>query len=181
MVLPIHFNHQPPRRTIEVDHTPSDRVLPPEFETTGSLAKGLPQHAFGQGHIPSQRTGAEDGIVLVPAWCQLPLHHAPHGSPPHELRSQGGTSIVAVLGDLRRLRPAAAARLALRWRRSGLHELGRTEPPLTSARGLELLDALDGIFLERQLAIVVEVELVEIPPPSSQIFARLDLPVLVAI
>src|SRR6185312_589366 len=141
--------------------------------------KLLPQHTFWQRHLAPESSGFQDRFIFLPACCQLPLHHAPHGSHPHELRSQGGTLIVAILRDLRGLRPAAAASFALRRRRGRGYEFGRGEPPLASARGLEFLDALDGIFLEGQLAIVVEVELVEIPPPSSQIFARLDLPVLV--
>src|SRR6185369_7561018 len=47
------------------------------------------------------------------------------------------------------------------------------------ARSVELLDAPDGIFLERQRPAVVEVELVEVAAARGEIFHRLDLAVLV--
>src|SRR6478672_6594630 len=39
------------------------------------------------------RRSADGGGVS--ARSPLPLHHAAHGSPPHELRSQGGTAMTA--------------------------------------------------------------------------------------
>ena len=45
---------------------------------------------MGRGTIPRRGNG---GGVL--ARSQSPLHHAAHGSPPHELRSQGGTAMTA--------------------------------------------------------------------------------------
>ena len=78
-------------------------------------------------------------------------------------------------------RLVAAAALALGRRRGGLHEFGGGQPALLSAGGVELLDPLGRIFGERERAIVVGVELVEILVPRSEIFAGLDLAVLVMV
>src|SRR5438067_4464410 len=49
---------------------------------------------MGSGTI---RRRANGGGVLAPS--QLPLHHASHHSPPHELRSEGGASMIVGIGS----------------------------------------------------------------------------------
>ena len=76
---------------------------------------------------------------------------------------------------------ATACGFVLCRRRGRRDELRRRQPPLVAARGIELLDPFRGIFLERQSAIVIEVELVEVPAPGGEIFVGFDLPVLILV
>src|SRR4029079_11955488 len=90
----------------------------------------------------------------------------------------GGKLIVRrrVIGSL-----AAAARMLGRRRRGG-RELGGRQPPPSAAVGrVELLDPLDRIFLEGERAVVVEIQLREVPLPGSEIFRGCNLAVLVVV
>jgi hypothetical protein len=59
MCIAIHFDHQPFRRTEEIDDPVPDHDLSPEFQAGKPLAaQFIPQAPFGLGHIAAHSGGS---------------------------------------------------------------------------------------------------------------------------
>ncbi len=78
----VNFDHQPCRRTVEIDDIRRERMLATELQPIGSFAKHLPKQSFWQGHRAPQLACTHDRQVSI-SGRHLPLHHAAHGPPPH--------------------------------------------------------------------------------------------------
>lgn len=74
MCIAIHFDHQPFRRTEEIDDPVPDKHLPPELETIQTLSAQLvPKAPFGFGHIAAHSGGANAKRLWRDATTPNPL------------------------------------------------------------------------------------------------------------
>jgi len=74
---------------LEVDEPTHEGAL--QLQITGRFAATLARSSLPQSGGEGDHRQHADGGGVVDATADLPLHHASHGSPPHELCSQGGT------------------------------------------------------------------------------------------
>ena len=92
----IHFDRQPGRSAVEIEHIRADRMLVPKFEASGSG----PEH-HPEAHLVPSSPGARRG--RVPRWFSAAASSPPpmlrNGPPPH-LRWGGKKHILRVRGEV---------------------------------------------------------------------------------
>ena len=63
MGTPIDFDRQSNRRAIEIENVDACRMLTPELETIGALAKNAPKHRFWKTHLAAQLASAFESLA----------------------------------------------------------------------------------------------------------------------
>jgi hypothetical protein len=97
MSFAIHLDREPRCRTVEIENVWAQGMLPAKLMAIGSLAKLLPQKAFGQSRRTTQTLRPDDRLILVDDHRQLPLHHLRWSPSPDKLGrnpgDEGGTAV----------------------------------------------------------------------------------------